>query len=77
MLCDLVLADRGFTIKDLLLRRLAFLNIPPYLGKSTHFTAQEELNTRRIAKDRIHVERVIERVKIIKLLRGNIPMSLS
>ncbi|XP_063406670.1 uncharacterized protein LOC143049696 [Mytilus galloprovincialis] len=74
---DLVLADRGFTIKDLLLKRQAFLNIPPFLGKRTKFTAQEELTTRRIAKARIHVERVIERVKKFKLLSGNIPLSLS
>ncbi|CAG2215587.1 unnamed protein product [Mytilus edulis] len=71
---DLVLADRGFTIKDLLIRRQAFLN---KLGKRKKFTAQEELNTRRITKARIHVERVIERVKKNKLLSGNIPLSLS
>jgi hypothetical protein len=36
-----------------------------------------QLKTRRIAKARIHVERVIERVKKFKLLSGNIPLSLS
>ena len=74
---DLVLANRGFTIEDLLMRRQAVLNIPPFLGKRDKFTAQEELTTRRIAKARIHVERVIERVKKFKLLGGNIPLSLS
>ena len=74
---DLILADRGFTIEDLLLARQASLNIPPFLGKRTKFTVQEELKTRRIAKARIHVERVIERVKKFKLLSGNIPLSLS
>ena len=33
--------------------------------------------TRRIAKARIHVERVIERVKKFKLISGIIPLSLS
>ena len=60
---DMILADHGFTIEDLLLSRQASLNIPPFLGKRTKFSAQEELKTRRIAKARIHVERVIERVK--------------
>jgi hypothetical protein len=74
---DLILADRGFTIEDLLIARQASLNIPPFLGKRTQFTVQEELKTRRIAKARIHVERVIECVKKFKLLSGNIPLSLS
>ncbi|CAC5420378.1 unnamed protein product [Mytilus coruscus] len=71
------LADRGFTIEDLLMARQAVLNIPSFLGKRTKFTPEEELKTRRIAKARIHVERVIERVKKFKLLSGNIPLSLS
>ena len=75
--CDLILADRGFLIEDLLLKQGASLNIPPFLGKRAKFTAQEELKTRRIAKARIHVERVIERIKKFKLLSGNIPLSLS
>lgn len=74
---DLVLADRGFLIEDFLMARQATLNIPPFLGKRSKFTAQEELQTRRIAKARIHVERVIERVKKFKLLSGNIPLSLT
>ena len=74
---DLVLADRGFTIEDLLMKRHTTLNIPLFLGKRTKFTAQEELKTRRIAKARIHVERVIERVKKFKLLSGNIPLSIA
>ena len=60
-----------------MLARQAVLNIPPFLGKRNKFTPGEELKTRRIAKTRIHVERVIERVKKYKLLNGNIPLSLS
>lgn len=41
---DLILADRGFTIEDLLIARHASLNIPPFLGKRTKFTAQEVEN---------------------------------
>lgn len=73
----MVLANCGLTIEDLLLSRQATLNIPPFLGQRSKFTAEEELKTRRIAKARIHVERVIERIKKFKLLSGNIPLSLS
>lgn len=72
---DMVLDSRGFTMKDLLLSRQASLNIPPFLGQRSKFTA--ELKTRRIAKARIHVQRVIERIKKFKLLSGNISLSLS
>ncbi|CAC5362095.1 Sodium- and chloride-dependent neutral and basic amino acid transporter B(0+),Sodium- and chloride-dependent taurine transporter,Sodium-dependent noradrenaline transporter,Sodium-dependent proline transporter,Sodium-and chloride-dependent glycine transporter 1,Sodium-dependent neutral amino acid transporter SLC6A17,Sodium- and chloride-dependent GABA transporter 3,Sodium- and chloride-dependent betaine transporter,Sodium-dependent dopamine transporter,Sodium-and chloride-dependent GABA transporter 1,Sodium len=61
---DFVLPDRELTIEDLLLRRQASLNIPPFLGKRTNFTSQEELKTRRMAKARIHVEHVIERMNL-------------
>ncbi|CAC5359814.1 unnamed protein product [Mytilus coruscus] len=73
---DLILADRGFTIEDLLMAQ-AVLNKPPFLGKRTKFTPEEEFKTRRIAKAGIHVERVIERVKKFNLLRRNNPLSLS
>jgi len=56
---DLILADRGFTIEDLLIARQVSLNIPLFLGKRTQFIVQEELKTRRLAKACIHIERVI------------------
>ncbi|XP_053391955.1 uncharacterized protein LOC128554672 [Mercenaria mercenaria] len=74
---DLILADRGFTIEDMLMSRQVSLNIPPFLGKRTHLTPRENVKTRRIARARIHVERVIERVKKFQLISGIIPLSLS
>ena len=56
----MILPDRGFTNEDLLIARQASLNISPFSGKRSKFTAQEELKTRRIAKARIHIERLIE-----------------
>ena len=73
---DLVMADRGFTIRDILQARGANLNIPPFLGKRSKFTAQEEAETKKIAKGRIHVERFIERLKKFRLFQKTIPLSL-
>ena len=53
---DLVMADRGFTIQDLLLKKQVELNIPPFLNGRDCFTPQEEAKTKSIAKVRIHVE---------------------
>lgn len=66
---DSVMADKGFTIADLLEQRGASLNIPPFLEKKDQLTADETVATRRIAKLRIHVERQMERLKNVGILR--------
>ena len=73
---DLVIADRGFLIKDILQEHKVDLNIPPFLGKRDRLTAQEEIQTKRIARVRIHVERAIERMKKFKILSRVVPLSL-
>ena len=73
---DLVMADKGFTIGDLLAKRKAFLNIPPFLRKK-QFNVNEIAETRSIATIRVHVERAIGRVKQFHILDANVPLSLS
>lgn len=70
---DLVLADKGFLISDLLPQGVS-LNIPPFLC-TAQFTAEEVIKTRTIAKARIHVERAINRMKIYTIL-NRIPATL-
>lgn len=65
---DLVMVDRGFNVRDILLQKGADIVIPPILGNRTNLSQQEEAQTRVIAKLRIHVERVIERIKKIQNL---------
>ena len=62
---DLVLADRGFIIKDLLNKKRADLIIPPFLSGRSRLTSQEEMETKINANAHrpIHVERAIERLK--------------
>lgn len=63
---DSVLADRGFTIADMLDIRGVSLNIPP--SKVSHqFSLRELTITRRIANLRIHVERAIGRIKFLMI----------
>ena len=59
---DTVMADRGFTIDDLLDKSVE-LNIPPFLKDKGQFDSSEVASTRSIASVRIHVERVIGRVR--------------
>ena len=55
---DTVMADKGFTIKDLFPLGVT-LNIPPFLGSNSQITAQDVIKTQEIASVRIHLERAI------------------
>ena len=64
---DLVLADRGFTVRELLNPLQVELKIPAFLKGRKSLSAAEELETRRIAKARIHVERLMNVSSSLKL----------
>ena len=64
---DSVMADRGFTVADLLDAKGVNLNIPP-MKVSTQLSHSDLVTTRKIAALRIHVERAIGRVKKYKIL---------
>lgn len=73
---DLVIADRGFDLKEVLQSRMVNLNIPPFLNGRSKLTPQEELLTKCIARVRIHVERSIERMKKFKIIGRTLPLNL-
>lgn len=70
------MADKGFTISDLLAKKKAYLNIPPFL-RNKQFSNAEIEETKAIASVRIHVERAIGRVTLFHILDANVPLSLS
>ena len=72
-----VMADRGFTIKDQLEAIGAKLNIPPFLDGQQQLPPEEVQTGRQIAWLRIHVERVIGRVKNYSILKGTLPLTMS
>ena len=74
---DLVLADRGFTVRELLNPLQVELKIPAFLKGRKSLSAAEELETRRIAKARIHVERFNERLKQFKIVGRKMPLSIA
>ena len=73
---DLVLADRGFTVRELLNPLQVELKIPAFLKGRKSLSSAEELETRRIAKAKIHVERFNERLKRFKLVGRKMPLSI-
>ena len=71
---DWVMADKGFTIEDILTPRNCTLNIPPFLREKPRFSADDVKKTQQIAKLRIHVERAIRRAKEYHLFDSIVPL---
>ena len=70
---DLILADKGFLIQDIVPKGVS-VNIPPFL-QNGKFTASEIMATKNVAKCRIHVERANARLKDFKI-RNSQPLWL-
>ena len=71
------MADRGFTIKDLLSTIGADLNLPPFLRGKKQLSAEEVAEGRSIASLRIHVKRAIGRMKHYQILTGTIRLKMA
>ena len=72
---DSVMADKGFTLEDLLPLGV-YLNIAPFLGKSAQMPAEQVVLTQKIASLRIHVERAINKIKNFHIWDGVLPLNL-
>ena len=72
-----IMADRGFTIKDMLREVGAELNMPPFMEGRAQLPAEEVQQGRNIASLRIHVERAIGRIENFGILTGTLPLSMT
>ena len=72
---DQVLADRGFTIVEELARKGGVMAIPAFTKGKDQLSAQEVDKSRSIANVRIHIERVIGRVRKFNIINTTIPIS--
>ena len=66
---DCIMADKGFTIQDLLPFGVS-LNIPPFLGSSAQMPANDVVCTQEFASLRIHDERAINKKQIFTFGTG-------
>ena len=73
---DVILADRGFLISEEVAMRGAILKIPSFTKGKKQLSGSEVDQSRQLARVRIHVERVIGRLKNFKILQTVIPLSL-
>ena len=72
-----VMADRGFTISDQLSPLGITLNIPSFMEGQSQLPHDKVRSGRQIASLRIHIERVIGRIKSFAILKGTLPLSMS
>ena len=63
------MADRGFDIEDDMPSGVG-LNIPPFLNGANQLSVTDEINTRKIAAVRLHVERAIQRIKCFRIIKN-------
>ena len=71
------MADRGFTIKDLLKDLNVRLNTPPFLDGRQQLPPTQIETGQKIASLRIHVERAIGRMKKFTILKETVPISMA
>ena len=71
------MADRGFTIRDYTDTLRIELFIPAFLQGRDQLPEPEIILSQQIATERIHVERMIQRLKTYHILSGRaIPMNM-
>jgi uncharacterized coiled-coil protein SlyX len=73
---DAAMVDKGFNIHTELQELGLVINIPPFTASAVQMTAAETALTQKIAKHRVHIERLICKVKTYKLLSHRVPTSL-
>ena len=68
--------DKGFTVQDIFLPRQVKVKVPPFVRSKRQFTPSEISECKRIARARIHIERVMGRLKEFRLLDHTLPLTL-
>ncbi|XP_046577230.1 uncharacterized protein LOC124285121 [Haliotis rubra] len=73
---DGIMVDKGFSIKNEVEKLGLKLNIPPKGKTGKQFNMGENSCTEKVAKHRVHIERLINKVKQYKLLSNCVLTSL-
>ena len=74
---DQVMADKGFNCQDELASVGATLVIPTVLDKKVQFSSKETNHNKVVASFRVHVERLMERIKNWHIFDRRIPITLA
>ena len=72
---DQILADRGFTVAEEVATVSCILELPSFTKGKAQLSAKHFDHSRQIANERIHIERVIGRMRKFNILNTTIPIS--
>lgn len=70
--CDGIMVDKGYDIDEECRENLLTLIRPPFLRQKKKFSKAESVQCAQIARARVHVERVIQRVREYHILKFTI-----
>lgn len=73
---DAIMADKGFTIQTEIENLGLSLNLPPFASAGEQMSVADSKMTSKIAKHRVHIERLIKKVKTYCIVSDKIPTSL-
>ena len=73
---DAITADKGFTIQTEIENLGLSLNLPPFAIAGKQMSVADSKMTSKIAKHRVHIERLIKKVKTYCTVSDKIPTSL-
>ncbi|GFT74826.1 uncharacterized protein NPIL_143271, partial [Nephila pilipes] len=73
---DVIFADRGFPVKDLVAERNATLVLPASTKGKQQLSSKELQSSRKMSRLRVHIERCIGRLKNYRILKTTWPISL-
>ncbi|KAE8740222.1 hypothetical protein FOCC_FOCC014274 [Frankliniella occidentalis] len=74
---DAVMVDKGYQIEKECLERNLKLFRPPFLSQKKQLSREDALSGAEIARARVHVERVFQRIREYDLLCGPVPWPLA
>lgn len=69
---DSIMADRGFNVHDLFATKNVGINIPTYLRGNAQLPCLALEHDRKIASQRVHIERLIGLTKTFKILKTDL-----
>lgn len=73
---DVLLGRRGFDIQELLLDKGAYLVTPSFLSSNTQLPEVDNRREKQVASARIHVERVMDRMKEFDIMKCELPADM-
>ena len=71
---DRWLADKGYIVQHILDNYGVIVETPEKLSGKEQFTPEQDIHNRKNSQVRVQVERAIRRVKVFRILKGNLPI---